>query len=254
MKWRKNKLFKIAVLVSVIIFSWQCSSISTGSLITSEEKINEQIINGYQLGIEKIKQPSSQAPALEYKLEYKLVKFPMNQAQVINTYERVKTKHSKPMLWGLLLGGGIGFFYGLALPSDSEGLLGRNGKVIVGTLGLGLYGLIAGRLIKGKAFNAFGGEKVIDTDNPIIRKEVFFEANKSFSTPVPNFPVNITWSSLGKQGTYETTTDENGVISVHASADLKLSDTELKAGVEFTLSYLDNKEKRTYHDWLEIKK
>ena len=249
MKWRKNKLFKIAVLGLIILFSWQCSSIATGSLITSEEKINEQIVNGYQLGIEKINRPSSQQPTLEYKV----VKFPMNQARVINTYERVKTKHSKPMLWGFLIGGGVGFFYGLAQPSDSEGLLGKNGKVIVGTLGIGLYGLILGRLIRGKAFNAFGGERVIDSDNPIIRKEVFFAANKSLSTPVPNFPVNITWSSQGKQGAVETTTDENGVIKVHAIDDLKMSDAELKAGTALTIAYIDNREKRTYHDWLEIK-
>jgi len=247
MKWRKNKLFKTAVLFLVIIFSWQCSSITTGGLVSSEEKIDQQIIRGYQYGIEKIKEPSSQDPTLEYKV----VKFPVNRGQVINTYEKVKIKHSKPMLWCFLLGAGIGFSVSIGKDYEPEGFS-KAFKVTLQTLGFGLYGLIIGRFLKGKAFYAFGGETVTVPDERIIHKHVFFEPNKIYSTPVPNFPVKVTWRSEGKQGAFEIATDDQGIIRIHVTDDLKMSAAALKGGVDLTIGYLENQKQRTYRDRLEI--
>jgi hypothetical protein len=212
MSLRKCIYFKPLCLLVAALFTTQCITYER-KLVSTEEKAIENGIPAYVYELEKIKIPSSQDPMLEYRI----VKFPANRVESINTYHKIK----KPSPWASFKGGAVvGAIVGNRIgQSQIKDYCQDFGKPIVGSL--------IGALLGGTVFSLFG--RVLKKESR--RKQEIKEPSRSIFTkktgsipiPVQYFPLELKWGTRGKSNSFKTQTDEQGLVRINLIDDLKIA-------------------------------
>ncbi|HLP47294.1 MAG TPA: hypothetical protein VK469_15185 [Candidatus Kapabacteria bacterium] len=199
MNLRKSSYFKPLCLLVAALFTCQCFYMER-KLISTEEKIIENGSQAYLYELEKVKTPSAQDPMIEYRI----VKFPANRVELINTYQKI----IKTNLFFFILGGCI---IGGFLAKDDYEMSGVfNGLLI----GLTLGG--TGKIIWNKKSGIIG---------EIKKPTRSYLQKKPNSTPIPaqNLPLEFKWRTRGKLSIFKTQTDEQGIVRVNLIEDLKMT-------------------------------
>ncbi|MCX6578975.1 MAG: hypothetical protein NT166_02195 [Candidatus Aminicenantes bacterium] len=179
--------------------------------------------------MEKIKAPSAQDPAVEYRI----VKFPANRIQSINVYKKFK----KANLWGFFLGGVVvGAFIGAAI----GGLSGGNDEEV--QFMNAFYGFFIGAFAGGISGPKIG--KKIEKKHGIGQYKVpvgSYLKKKPDSTPMPiqDFPLEFKWRIRGKSNSFKTQTNEQGIVKINLIADLKMTKFPLDHPLILYIYYLN---------------
>ncbi|HLP58422.1 MAG TPA: hypothetical protein VK186_06315 [Candidatus Deferrimicrobium sp.] len=215
MNLRKSIYFKPLCLLVAALFTCQCISFER-KLISTEEKVIENGSQGYVYELEKIKKTSAQDPMAEYRI----VKFPANRVELINTYQKI----IKTNLFFFILGGCIiGFF---SAKDDYEMNGAFNGLLIGLTVG------VTGKIIWNKKSGIIG---------EIKKPTRSYLQKKPNSTPIPaqNLPLEFKWRTLGKLIIFKTQTDEQGIVRVNLIEDLKMTKFPLDHPLILYIYYLN---------------
>ncbi|HLP61538.1 MAG TPA: hypothetical protein VK186_22045, partial [Candidatus Deferrimicrobium sp.] len=207
MNLRKSSYFKPLCLLVAALFTSQCVSIER-KLISTEEKVIENRNQVYVYELEKIKTPSPQDP----NAEYKIVKFPLNEVESINTYKLSKVNVNNSIFLGMVAGTCIGYSIGGNLTQYEHA---KFGNAIIGLL----LGGVLGSIVLGKITGVKSDlKKVIK----VSTKSYLVKNPDSSPIPVQNFPLEFKWRIRGKINVYKTQTDEQGIARINLVDDLKM--------------------------------
>lgn len=224
MNLRNNIYFKPLCLLVAALFVSQCTSVPL-NLVSTEEKVIENGIQAYVYELEKIKTPSPEDPTVEYKI----VKFPANRIETINTYKPKKVNRISPIIGGVLIGAVIGSVIGV-----SSGRHHEDGEI------LGFYGgFRLGALIGGISAYAVSGTK--EKKSGLIKKSAGSSLGKkpdSIPIPAQNLPLEFKWGTRGKSNSFKTQTDEQGFVRINLIDDLKMTKLPLDRPLTLCIHYL----------------
>ncbi|HLP60353.1 MAG TPA: hypothetical protein VK186_16045, partial [Candidatus Deferrimicrobium sp.] len=199
-------------------------------LILMEEKVIVQDSQDYVYELEKIKTPTNQDPTIEYRI----VKFPANKIEHIDTYQKIRKSHRfLPILGGFIAGASIGGFLGYHLdPHDwtSKVRSAETGILIVGLIGC-INGIWAGHEARKK--DGIKEEIKVPTRNYLEKKPL------STSIPVPNLPLEFKWENPNKGNAFVAETDEHGIVRIHLMNDLKIAKFPLNHQLILHIHYLN---------------
>jgi len=210
MNLRKSIYFKPLCLLVAALFTGQCISFEK-KLVSTEEKVIENGSQAYVYELEKIKTPSTQDPTIEYRI----VKFPANRVESINTYKLRKNNRFLPILLGVLAGAGIGILIGKSQIKDPCQDFGKP-----------ILGFLLGAPIGGIVFAGTGlGLKEKSGIREIKVPTSSHFQKKPNSTPIPaqNLPLEFKWGTRGKSNAFKTQTDERGIVRINLIDDLKIA-------------------------------
>jgi hypothetical protein len=218
MNLRKSTYFKPLCLLVAALFTGQCMSIKR-ELISTEEKVIENESQGYVYEFERIKTPSNEDPAVEYRI----VKFPANRVESISTYKKID--RSWPITLGI-----VGAVFGglIAIDLKHPDLYKLLPNFFLGTLIGGLIGGSVGSSIKGK---------IKEIKEPTRR----YLTKKSDSTAIPaqNLPLEFKWGTGGKSNSFKTQTNEQGIVRINLVDDLKMAKFPLDHPLILYIYYLN---------------
>lgn len=212
MNLKKSSYFKQLCLLVIVLFTAQCISIER-KFVSTEEKVIENASPAYVYELEKIKNPSVQ-PAQDPIIEYRIVKFPAHRVELINTYQKIrKTNRFFSIFGGCIAGALIGTIIG--------GYSARDDYEMSGALCGFLIGIPAGGLITGGIISKTKSGIIDEIKETTWR----YLQKKTDSTPIPakNLPLEFKWKISGKINAFKTQTNEQGIVSINLSEDLKIT-------------------------------
>jgi hypothetical protein len=226
MKYRKHFFKKLVCLVTVVMFMCQCATVRKGALLDTQKNIDESKIAGYEYRIDQIKAPTTQ----DFTAEYKIVKLPMHNMVETRTYKGVKKYNSTIIatvlvLAGVILGGGYGAEHVVDEDREEQYI---TKCALLGGLGGAVVSYIFTRIANNRAAK--------DEVDP-VKEHKNYTITKPGSTPIPfeNQPVEIQWYSGGKIQTFKTFSDNDGIIKINLTGDLKINVNEFSTGKRFSL-------------------
>ncbi|HLP47064.1 MAG TPA: hypothetical protein VK186_05655 [Candidatus Deferrimicrobium sp.] len=209
MNLRKSIYFKPLCLLVAALFTCQCFYMER-KLISTEEKVIGNGSQAYLYELEKVKTPSTQDPTIEYRI----VKFPANRVESIDTYQKFKKVNIfNTILGGLFIGGFTGWTVTLTSSDDSfiksYGLKGTYISALIGSL-----------IVSAISINKAARKEEVKTSRQSLEK-------KPDATPIPaqNLPLEfILWTHGKRKGNaFKTRTDEQGIARIDLAADLKMT-------------------------------
>ncbi|HLP47453.1 MAG TPA: hypothetical protein VK469_16005 [Candidatus Kapabacteria bacterium] len=219
MNLRKSSYFKPLCLLVAALFTCQCISIEK-KLVSTEEKVIEDESREFIYELEKIKAPSAQDPTIEYRI----VKFPANRVESIDTYQKFKKVNIfNTILGGFFIGGFTGWTVTLTSSDDSF-------LKSFGLKGTYICALLGGLIVSAISINKAAKKEEVKTSRHYLEK-------KPDATPIPvqNLPLEfILWThGKRKSNEFKTQTDEQGIVRINLVADLKM--TKFPPGRSLTL-------------------
>ncbi|HLP47454.1 MAG TPA: hypothetical protein VK469_16010 [Candidatus Kapabacteria bacterium] len=224
MNLRKSSYFKPLCLLVAALFTCQCISFER-KLISTEEKIIENGNQDFLYELEKIKAPSAQDPTIEYRI----VKFPTNKVESINTY---KIREVNGIFY-ILLGVIAGAYYGAKIGYNSSTYPDEEmSDTFLGFLIGSATGIMLGRLA-GKAIG-------FKTDKGIIKVPTkLYLKKKPDSIPIPvlNLPLEFIWWTHGKRNMLKAQTDDQGIVRINLIEELKMTKFPLKHHLSLYIHY-----------------
>ncbi len=234
MRQQTNVFLKIISILLSIIIIIDCSTVKTGKLISTTQRINRNKILGFKYRLDKVKNPSLNDPVVIYKID----KSPKYEEEKVDTYEKIT--EIDPLKSWLLIAPPIlfGVFYGVALLSEKEDI----NPLEYGAMG-GLLGLLVPFLPKNKP----KFKKSIKKEGSIekITEKKLSQLDLSNSISVKNIPVIFEWYSDNKKNEFKARSDDNGLVEVNLIDDFKITKilTE-KTSLEISIKFLNEEENK----------
>lgn len=225
---KRNTFIKTIGMVMVVIFSFQCTTISTGKLIDIDKKVDESPSLGYNYKAESIRSIDSPATTLAYRI----IKVPRNRVEALKTYEKVKYV---PRYVKILTGIGIGILAGLIYEDMKNSDQWDDREIEKATFGFlgGITGMLGGILLKTH-------KKVIDE---VKEKEVtYVDKPNAAAIPFANQPIEVEYVYNGYNMQIKTAkkfTDNDGKIFIDIKKDFDLNKLPAKRNYTLNLIYVN---------------